>query len=312
MPHAKKQTTQKSKKSATIKKAVNKSVAAPENKVVSTKRLSSAPKLFVISLKILRDNYKTFLGILGIYALANFILVGGVSENGISDAKAAIDQSSVHATTIHKSATLLSAMLSSTGNNADGASGAYQTVLILLMSVILIWTLRQIYAGHRIRIREAYYQGAYPLVPFTLLLMLIGVELLPLIVAGGLYREIVGGGITIGFLEKAVALAVFIALTILSLYFICSSVFALYIVTLPDMTPMRALRTAKNLVRNRRLVLLRKLLFLPLVLFVLGTVILLPVALYLTPAAAFVFFLLSIIALAVVHSYMYALYREML
>jgi hypothetical protein len=87
---------------------------------------------------------------------------------------------------------------------------------------------------------------------------------------------------------------------------------ALYIVTLPDMTPMQALKAARALVRYRRWVVLRKVLFLPLALLLIGALIVIPFALYVTPVAPLVFFVLTIIALAVLHSYMYLLYRQLL
>ena len=53
--------------------------------------------------------------------------------------------------------------------------------------------------------------------------------------------------------------------------------FALYIVTLPDMTPMKALRSARELVRYRRWTVLRKVLFLPLMLLVVAAIIMVPI-----------------------------------
>ena len=93
---------------------------------------------------------------------------------------------------------------------------------------------------------------------------------------------------------------------------ICSSLFALYIVTLPNVTPMKALRSARQLVLHRRFLVLRKILFMPLALLVLGAIIMIPLIIFLTFAAEWIFFLLSMFVLTVVHAYMYTLYRELL
>ena len=93
---------------------------------------------------------------------------------------------------------------------------------------------------------------------------------------------------------------------------ITASVFALYIVTLPDMSPFRALRSAKELVRGRRLMIWRKLILLPFVLFLGTTVVVLPFLLFLTPLTVWIFFILSTAWFAVIHSYLYTLYRELL
>jgi hypothetical protein len=93
---------------------------------------------------------------------------------------------------------------------------------------------------------------------------------------------------------------------------ITSSLFALYIVTLPNMQPMKALRTARQLVRHRRMLVMRKLLFLPFIMLIISAVVTVPVILYATPIAEWLFFALTMIALAVFHSYIYVLYRELI
>ena len=78
------------------------------------------------------------------------------------------------------------------------------------------------------------------------------------------------------------------------------------------MTPFKALRSARQLVRGRRLAVLRKLLFLPLALFVIAIIIMVPVILVVAPVAQWLFFFLTMCALVVVHTYMYTVYRELL
>jgi predicted ferric reductase len=104
----------------------------------------------------------------------------------------------------------------------------------------------------------------------------------------------------------------FFFLAVLSLYLVCSSVFALYIATLQNMTPVKALRSAKRLVQYRRWSIMRKIILLPIIFIVVATVIMLPVILFLSPAAPWIFFALTMLAIAVTHSYIYTLYRELL
>jgi hypothetical protein len=91
-----------------------------------------------------------------------------------------------------------------------------------------------------------------------------------------------------------------------------SSLFALYIVTLPDMTPLTALRSARQLVRYRRWTVLRKIFWLPVALLILAAVIMVPIIIWLTAIAQWVFFLLTMFSLVATHAYMYNLYRELL
>jgi hypothetical protein len=273
------------------------------------KSVVGAPRLFVRSCRFLSDNWKLFSVIMVIYAAVYIIMVGGLSSSNLNATKSTL--LSDHTGNLAMSSTLFASLLSS-GNNGNTAAGAYQTILIIVISLVLIWALRQLYAGHAIRARDAFYKGTYPLVPFILVLLIIALQLLPLVFGGALYNAVIINGIVSGAFPTMVVIAIAIALATLSFYWICSSLIALYIVTLPDMTPLEAIRSARDLVRFRRWVVLRKLLFLPLTLLIFGAIILMPIARYATTLSVFVFFLLAIIAIAVIHSYMYALYRELL
>jgi len=184
--------------------------------------------------------------------------------------------------------------------------------LVIVASLAIIWALRQVLSGTRPRIRDAYYKGMYPLIPFILVLLVIGLQLLPLLIGSTLFSLVISNGIAVYLVEKLVWALLFAALALLSLYMISSSIFALYIVTLPDMTPLKALRSARQLVRYRRWTILRKILFLPILLVVVAAVVMLPIIVWLTPLAQWVFFVLTLFAIAAVHSYVYSLYRELL
>jgi hypothetical protein len=203
-------------------------------------------------------------------------------------------------------------MLVSGTGVATGTASAYQTLLFLLVSLAVVWALRQLYAGNKIRIRDAFYNSTYPFVQVLLVLLMLSIHLIPALAGAFLFSTLVLGGIlTVGWQQALMSGASFL-LVAWSAYLVCHSLFAAYIVTLPDMTPLKALRSAKDIVRYRRGMILRKLLFLPLALLVLAGLVLVPLAALATTAAAIVFFVLSMVALLVVHSYMYSLYRELI
>jgi len=185
-------------------------------------------------------------------------------------------------------------------------------MLLIIVSLATIWALRQVYNNNAIRVRDSFYKGVYPLVPFILVLLVIGLQLLPLLIGGTLYSIVISSGIAVGLLQELLWALLFLGFALISLYLLSSSLFALYIVTLPEMTPFKALRSARDLVRHRRWLVLRKILFLPLILLILAAVILVPLLVIVTPIASWIFLLLSLASLVVVHSYGYALYRELL
>ena len=277
-------------------------------------RLPSAWRLTERSARLLWQHKKLFLGITAVYGLLTLVLVqsvaGGTDVTSVKDSF----QNLIHGqwSALGVGASTFLTLLSSSGNTTSGTAGAYQLFLVLVASLAFIWALRQLLAGTNIRIRDAYYRGMYPLVPFVLVALMIALQLLPLVVGTGLYSLVTTNGIAVGFGEQFFWGVLAVILSALSLYWVCSSVFALYIVTLADMTPMKALRSARELVRYRRLQVLRKVLWLPLALILAGAVIMLPIILWLTPLAQWVFFMLTMLALAAVHTYMYTLYRELL
>jgi hypothetical protein len=257
---------------------------------------------------------RLFVGIILVYGLLNLVLVQGLAT-GTDVGSLKSELSRVfhgHLGSLASGLSIFVVLIGGAGNSSSPTGGAYQLFLALIASLAIIWALRQVLAGAQFRIRDAYYRGMYPLVPFILVLLVIGLQLLPLLIGSLLYGIVSSNGIAVYFIEKLIWLLIYAALALWSLYMISSSIFALYIVTLPDMTPLKALRSAKELVRRRRWTVLRKILWLPLLLLIVAAVIMLPIIIWLTPLAQWVFFLLTMFALAAVHIYLYTLYRELL
>lgn len=274
------------------------------------KPLPTAWTILKQSMRQLWANWKLFGGIVLVFGLLNIILVRSLS--GAYDISAL--KNSLDGTTGQLTSSLISLVyvVASSGNSGKQDSAVYQTILILVCSLAFIWALRQVVAGKTVKIRDGFYKGMYPLIPFMLVFGLMGAQLLPLAIGGGLYATVVSGGIAVHLWEKAIFLTLFVALGLWSLRMITATIFALYIVTLPDMTPLRAYRSARELVHYRRLLIWRKLIFLPIILLVAAVVIELPLILFITPLAVWSFFVFSMCMLPVIHGYLYNVYRELL
>jgi len=262
----------------------------------------------------LAEHRRLFIAITLVYGLLNLLLVQGfTAATDVGDLKNQL--SSVftgHFGALSSSLSIFVVLVGSAGNSTNETAGAYQFFLALIASLAMIWALRQVLAGTVIRARDAYYRGMYPLIPFILVLLVVAVQLVPLLIGASLYSLVITNGIAVYAVEKFVWALLFGVLGLLTLYMLSSSLFALYIVTLPDMTPMKALRSARSLVRNRRWVVLRKILSLPLILLVVAAVIMVPIITLFTPFAQWIFFILTMFSLLAVHAYMYTLYRELL
>lgn len=286
------------------------STRKPTKKVKVHKALPSVWNLTKTAWKLLKDNRQLFIGITIVYGLLTLLLVGIASNTDINNLKTQTDQS-FHSR-LSSGLTVFVNLLGSAGNSSSNTARDYQFFLGLIASLATIWALRQIIAGVSVRIRDTYYRGMYPLVPFLLVLLVIGLQLVPLLIGAGIYAQVMTNGIAVMMVEKLAWVAVFGLLACLSIYWISSSIFALYIVSLPDMTPIKALRSASMLVKHRRWVLIRKLLFLPLALLIASAIIMLPFIIWITPLKIWVFFILSMSSLVVIHTYLYTLYRELI
>lgn len=295
--------------------------AAPKKKTPQTPqprkplpRLSSVWRLTKTSWAILWQHRKLFIGIALIYGLLNLVLVRGLAGGtDVSSLKHNLSQAFTgQLGGLASALSVFAALVGSSGNGSSQTAGAYQLSLSIIISLAVIWALRQVLAGTPVRIRDAYYRGMYPLVPFILVLLVIGLQLLPLLIGSTLYNLVISNGIAVNLVEKLVWLMLFVLLALWSLYMLSSSLFALYIVTLPEMTPLKALRSARELVRGRRWTVLRKILCLPIILLIVAAIIMVPIIIVLTPLAQWIFFLLTMFALVAIHTYMYTLYRELL
>ncbi len=310
-PHPRQNTTVK--KPRRIKSTTYKSFQLQRRVKSTGPTLPSAFRLLRQAIGILKRNWKIFAIILLVYGVVDFVVVQGFSAgHDYTSAKQTLKGLfSGSSADVASGTALFLYMLGSTAQPASTAAGPYQFMWIMISSLAFIWTLRQVYAHNRVRARDAFYRGMYPLIPFVLVLAVVALELVPAIL-GGVIFSVVSGGVASTEIERVMWALVFGLLILLSVYLLVSSIFALYIICLPDMTPIKALSASRQLAFSRRWAVLRKVIFLPAVLLIVGGLIMVPVILFVPVIASWLFFGLTLAALPVLHSYYYALYRSLL
>lgn len=313
-PSATRPSGKQSKKSESPKKApISAAPAAAEAKTDRAATLPGSFRLLYDACMLVKNNWQVFLGIALVYALLNALLIQGLNAAAdLGTLKHTLNQIPGSGGQLANGFSLYTSLLGASGTSLSPTAGAYQFVLAVVVSLAVIWSLRQVHAGYDIRIRDGFYRGMYPFVTFLLVLLMVVVQLLPLALGMGVYSIIMNNGIAVSPGEQFTFLLLFLGLALISLYLLCSSLFALYIVTLPDVSPMSALRSARELVAGRRWTILRKIVFLPLALLFLSAIVLVPVALFATPLATWIFTALAAVLLVIVHTYMYNLYRSLL
>lgn len=209
--------------------------------------------------KTLWQYRKIFLLLTAIYLLLYGVLVGVQSQDtftqlsqGLSEVGAEISGGEWGAVD-QAGALLVSIATAGIGSETTEAQQIFAVFMFLLVWLTTVWLLRNLLAGHKVKLRDGLYNAGAPIVSTMLVLLLIVVQLLPVVSAViGLSAASVSGLLESG----AVAMFFWIAaslLGVLSLYWITSSLLAMIIVTIPGVYPYRAVRTAGDLVLGRRI-----------------------------------------------------------
>ncbi len=275
-----------------------------------TRKLTGSFRLFADSISLLRQHWKLFGGITLIYILLSIVLVGALSgDYSFTELRKGFEDEFGR---LAASLALFSVLISTSGSPNSESGAVYQTIVVLVVSLATIWALRQVLAGEKIQIRDAFYKGMYPLVPLVLVLLFLTILFIPAVVAGFLFTVVLAGGLAVTVLEQVLWSGLILLLFIWSVYLVTNRIFAVYIVTLPDMRPMAAIRAARRLVYWRRWAVIRKLVFLPFAMFLLGAIIILPIIAFVPAIVQYVFLVLSMFALVFAHTYAYSLYKELL
>lgn len=264
--------------------------------------------------RILKRNKKLFGGVTLIYGIIAFIFVQGAGSSfQITQIKDGLNEAfGTGSDGPEKTLALFGYLMGTAGSSVNEVGSAYQLFLVLIVSLATIWSVRQVQAGENPGIRDAFYKGIYPLIPFIMVLFVIGLQLLPLIIGNTIYSTVLQNGIAATVLEKALWLLLFILLALLSMYMVVSSIFSLYIVTLPDMRPIRALRSARELVLHRRFAVSLRIVVLPVLFIIVSGVVFIPLLLIVPQVAEALFLVATGLGLVVLHVYMYLLYRALI
>ncbi len=287
---------------------LHKKIKAPQPKVIS------GYKILKKSFVLLKERRRPIAGILAIYLILSVIFVKGFSTTldlaGVKDVLGEFYSGFTGQAT--STFALFSLLVGSSGATSAGTGAStYQSLLVISLGLATVWTLRQ-GIQEKIRVRDGFYNGFYPLIPLILVICVIGIQLVPFAIASWAYNTVILGGIAATAPEQFVWGALILLLMLVSAYMLISSLFAVIIVTLPGIAPMNALRSARQLVRHRRALVLRKLLFLPLSVLLIASVVMLPFLVWLPQVAEWVFFVLTGGILLIMISYLYSLYIELL
>lgn len=284
---------------------------------------------FTRSVWLLLWRNKRLFGLLAVwYIVLSGVVVGVASQDSYTQLSAAFKGAGQNVAggdigPLSQAAILyLSAISGGLNTQPDPAQQAYAGLLGLLTWLTIVWLLRALMAGQKPRLRDGIYSAGAPIMATFLVLVVVVVQALPIAIASIGYGAATSTGLLDGGVEAMLFWAVAALLVALSLYWMSSSLIALVIVTLPGMYPMRALRTAGDLVTGRRLRILLRLLWMVMIVVVVWTVVMIPVILFngwltsvvsgaaVVPVVPYLLLVMSALTMLFVASYVYALYRK--
>jgi len=295
------------------------------------KRSLKLPGYFAFTnsvLKTIWDNRKTF-GLLALTsALATALAVGLASQDTYSALRGTLNLTSGDMFNgalgeFGKAGLLL--ITSATGGisqNLSDIQQVYSGIITLLTWLTSVWLLRNILAGHKVKLRDGLYNSGSPILPtFIVALSFIAPALL---LSLGLifYSAAATSGLLAGGVEAMLFWAAELVLAVISVYWIISTFFALVIITLPGMYPLRALKIAGDMVVGRRLRILYRLLWAAISTVIIWSVVMIPIIMFdswlkgvwsavsWVPIVPIALLALSTITIIFLSSYVYLLYRK--
>jgi hypothetical protein len=277
---------------------------------------------------VLKKNKKIFLSLIFLYALLSGLLFGLGSQEVYASLSDTLNQLGGDLfmgqfEQVSQTSILLTSLLAgSLNSNLTDVQWLYSTILIIFLWLTTVWLLRAIQAGRTPRLRDGIYNAGAPVIATFLLFCVFVLQLLPFAVAAiGISAAIASGLTDVGILSFLVW-TIAVLLTVLSLYWMTSTILALVVITLPGMYPMQALKTASDLVIGRRLRILYRLGWLVIISLIGWGVVMFPIVLLDTwlkhvlpsiswlPIVPVALLLVSSLMVVWMTSYVYLLYRK--
>jgi hypothetical protein len=225
---------------------------------------------------------KTFTYLAIVYAVLTILFVGIGSQDLYSTISKTLTSTSGNIFNgffgeIGKSGLLfLTTATGGISQNLSEAQQIYAVIITLMAWMTTVWLLRNLLAGHKVRMRDGLYNAGAPIVSTFIIALLLIVQLLPIAIAVIGYSAASASGLLSAGIEAMLFWIVALLLVVLSLYWITSTFFALIVVTLPGMYPYQALKTSSDLVIGRRLRILLRLVWMFVLTVVAWAIIMIP------------------------------------
>lgn len=279
---------------------------------------------------LIRENKSIFRNLVFVSSLASILLVGLMDQNFVSSLQAVVDTTNGgnfegFFGEIGKAGLVMAATFNSGGlvQYPTEIQQIMFAIIILFIWLATVQICRNILSGKKnLNLRDALYSCGAPIIPMTVIAIVILMQLVPVFIA-----TIVGAAAkTTSFLSSGIEQAVFFSAILLlfslSAFWVMGSIFAMIIVTIPGTYPLQALKIAGDMVSQRRLAILKRILFLIFILALIWSIIIIPIIMLMNwlisingffvniPIVPISMLLMSCFSCVLSSVYIYVLYRR--
>ena len=271
---------------------------------------------------------KMFTWLAVLYALLYAVLVGMMSQDTYGTLSSTLREAGSQViegewgALPQASGLLLSIVTTGIGSGGAEAQQVFTVLIFLMVWLTTVWLLRNILAGHKVKLRDGLYNAGTPLFAMIVIVLFIIVQLLPVGIAMIGYSAADATGLLSGGAPTMLFWLAAGLLVVLSIFWVTSSLFAMIIVSLPGMYPYQAIRTAGDMVLGRRVKILLRWFWMAVVVAVSWIVVLIPVilldmwlknavpAIDWLPVVPLAVLVMSSLTVVWVSAYVYLLYRK--
>lgn len=175
--------------------------------------------------------------------------------------------------------------LNTVGSALSGALNAQMTdiqylsmsALYIGMVLTTVWLLRQQLADRVVKVRDGVYSSIAPIISEYILVLVGVLQLIPFALAAIVYTTAMSTGFIDGGIEAAMFGTAIALVVVLTLYFMTTTLFALFVATIPGTYPIKAYKAARVLVAGQRARLLIRLLWCLVLIIAMWFIVLIPI-----------------------------------
>lgn len=259
-----------------------------------------------------------------LYIVLTTALVGVIQGENLSNINQIVDEigqqaGSLFSPLMQSLVIVGSSMGGALTGNLTEVQQLYMVALYIFASMVVIWLLRQLMAGNKVKLRDGLYNAGSPVVAVMVLVAVAVLQLIPFAFLALIFNTALSSGLLAGGIETAMfSIALFLG-AVLTLYFMTTTIFALMIVTVPGTYPLRAYVLAKQIITGQRGRLLMRLVWLGVNIVIFWFVVMVPVVLIAnatnlqsTPLVTISVQLTTGLSIVYASAYCYLLYRRMI